>query len=231
MTGTVKRRRYDSTRRRQQAIETRRTIIDAAHDLFLDRGYGRTTIVEIARRAGVSVETIYATFGNKATLLHRVWDVTIGGDDEEIVFHERPEVVAIRNEPDLATRLRRWAAFSTRTQRRTAPFMLMVRAAAGAEPAAVEMLAEIGRQRLAGMEVMAGDAARTGQLAVSVEECRDFAWATTDGMLWHLLVVERGWPEDTFAQWLGALWTSLFVAPGRPDSATSIHPDQHGDHR
>ena len=52
----------------------------------------------------MSAETIYATFKNKATLLHRVWDVTIGGDDEEVVFHERPEIQAIRAEPDLATR-------------------------------------------------------------------------------------------------------------------------------
>ena len=41
---------------------------------------------------------------DKATLLHRVWDVTIGGDDEEVVFHERPEIQAMRAEPDLTKR-------------------------------------------------------------------------------------------------------------------------------
>lgn len=212
------RRGYASPRREAQATETRRAIVRAAHDLFVDRGYGRTTINDIAKEAGVSAETIYATFGNKATLLHRVWDVTIGGDDEDVVFHERPDVVAIRNEPDLARRMRMWAELTTRTQHRTGPFMLMVRAAASAEPTAADMLAEIGRQRLAGMSVMAAAAVKTGQLAVSVEECRDFAWATTDGMLWHLLVNERGWPEEQFAEWLGRLWTSVFVRPESPAS-------------
>ncbi len=53
----------------------------------------------------MSVETIYAAFGNKATLLHKAWDITVGGDDQDVVFHERPEVLAIRSEPDLAKRL------------------------------------------------------------------------------------------------------------------------------
>ena len=60
------------------------------------------------------METIYAAFGNKATLLHKAWDITVGGDDDDIVFHERPEVMAIRSEPDLAKRLMLHAAFSTR---------------------------------------------------------------------------------------------------------------------
>ena len=212
----VKRSRsYSSPRREEQARETRRAVIRAAHDLFVEHGYGRTTIADIAAAAGVSVETIYAAFKNKATLLHRVWDVTIGGDDEEIVFHERPEVVAIRNEPDLTRRLRLWAEFSTATQRRTAPFMVMLHAAAGADPVAADMLAEIGRQRLAGMEVMARGAAATGQLAVSVEACRDFGWATTDGMLWHRLVRERGWTDEQFADWLAGLWIASYVRPSR----------------
>ena len=105
-----------------------------------------------------------------------------------------------------------WAEFSTATQRRTAPFMVMLQAAAGAEAAAADMLAEIGRQRLAGMEVMARGAAATGQLAVSVDECRDVGWATTDGMLWHRLVTERGWSDEQFADWLARVWTATFVA-------------------
>lgn len=209
----VKRRTYDSTRRREQARETRAAIVRAARDLFVAQGYGHTTVADVARAAGVSVETVYAAFRNKATLLHKAWDITVGGDEQEVVFHERPEVVAIRSEPDLATRLMRHAAFATETARRIAPFQLMVQAAAGAEPAAAAMLDEIGRQRLAGMGVMAAEAAATGQLAVSEDECRDLVWATTDGMLWHRLVNERGWTDERFADWLGRMWVHLLVRP------------------
>jgi AcrR family transcriptional regulator len=207
------RRAYDSSRRRAQADETRGAVVRAARDLFVEQGYGRTTVPEIARRAGVSVETIYASVGTKAELLHKAWDITVGGDEQDIVFHERPEVVAIRGEPDLARRLMMHAELSTRTAQRVAPFQLMVQSAAGAEPAAAAMLEEMGRQRLVGLGVMAVEAARTGQLAVSEEECRDVVWSTTDGMLWHRLVNERGWTNERFADWLGRLWVAQLVAP------------------
>ena len=209
----VKRRTYDSSRRRAQATETQSMIVRAARDLFIEKGYGRTTIADIGNSAGVSVETIYAAFGNKATLLHRAWDITIGGDDQDVVFHERPEAMAVRNEPDLAKRLVLHARMSTQTAQRIAPFQLMVQSAAGADPAAAAMLEEMGRQRVAGMTVMAAEAAKTGQLAVSEDECRDVIWSMTDGMLWHRLVNERGWSNERFAEWLGQMWVRILVKP------------------
>jgi AcrR family transcriptional regulator len=205
------RRRYDSSRRREQARQTQLAILRAAHDLFVTKGYGRTTITDIAATAGVSPELIYATFKSKAGLLPRVWDITIGGDDDDVVFHERPEIRALRAEPDLEKRLRLWARTQVATARRMAPFLLALQGAAASEPAAAEMLAEIGRQRLAGMTVMATEAAATGQLAVSMEQCRDFAWSLTDGVLWHRLVVERGWSDDEVAEWLGQIYVAVLV--------------------
>jgi len=187
-------------------------VITVARDLFLERGYGHTTVADIAESSGVSVETIYAAFRTKATLLHKAWDITVGGDDQDVVFHERPEVKAIRDEPDLARRLRLQATFSTKTAERIAPFQLMVQSAAGSEPAAASMLEEMGRQRLAGLGVMASEAEATGQLAVPVEECCDIMWSMTDGMLWHRLVTERGWSSERFAMWLGELWVRLLVS-------------------
>jgi hypothetical protein len=103
------------------------------------------------------------------------------------------------------------ARMSTATARRIAPFRLAVVAASGSEPGAAEMLAEMDRQRLAGMGVMAAEAAATGQLAVTEDECRDVVWAMTDGTLWHRMVVERGWTDERFAEWLGRLWVDILV--------------------
>jgi AcrR family transcriptional regulator len=216
MAAVVKRvRKYDASRRQAQARDAKLAIIRAAHDLFVERGYGRTTMTDVAEAAGVSVESVYASFRNKPTLLHRVWDITIGGDDEEVPFHERPEVMAIRNEPDLAKRFVMHAAFSTKTMVRIAPFMLALQGAAGTDAAAAEMLGEVGRQRLAGLSVMAREAAKTGQLAVSEEECRDVIWAFTDGVLWHRLVKERGWSNERYAEWASQVWVRTLVKPKR----------------
>ena len=206
-------RSYDSSRRKEQARQNRRAVLRAAHDLFVANGYGQTTIADIAQAAGVSPEMIYAAFKTKATLLHRVWDVTIGGDDEQVVFHDRPQIQAIRAEPDLAKRFMLHARMSTETARRMTPLVRAVRAAAGGESAAAEMVAEMDRQRYEGMGVMAREAAATGQLKVSEQRCRDVVWAMTDGALWHQFVVERGWPDEEYAAWLGEVWVATLVKP------------------
>jgi AcrR family transcriptional regulator len=73
-------RQYDSSWRQEQARETRQRIVQAAHDLFVSTGYGSTTIADIAHAAGVAVETVYAAFRNKHTLLRQVWYVSFRGD-------------------------------------------------------------------------------------------------------------------------------------------------------
>lgn len=219
--GEAVKRRYDSTRRREQARENRRRIVQAAHDLFIDRGYGQTTITDIAASAGVAVETVYAAFRNKPTLLHRTWDMTIGGDDQDVPFHERPDMRAVLDEPDLSSRLLKHAVVNTALMRRTARLHIAVRGAATSDAAAAAMLTEIDRQRLAAMEIHARAAAATGRLAVTEDECRDVLWTTTDGSLWHRLVEQRGWSDQRYAAWLGRLWVDLLVHP----------PDDHGESR
>jgi hypothetical protein len=94
------------------------------------------------------------------------------------------------------------------------PFANAVHASSGAEESAAAMLAEMDRQRYEGIGVMAAEAAATGQLAVSEQECRDLVWATTDGLLWHRLVQVRGWTDEQYADWLGRMWVATLVEPG-----------------
>jgi AcrR family transcriptional regulator len=49
--------------------EPRDAYLDAARDCILDVGWRRTTLTEVARRAGVSRMTIYRTWGDMPTLL------------------------------------------------------------------------------------------------------------------------------------------------------------------
>jgi len=204
-------RSYRSTRRSQQATETRRRIVQAAHDLFVGQGYGRTTIAEVADTAEVSVETVYAAYSNKPTLLRQVWYATLRGDEEDIRLLDRPEMRAVLAEPDLVTRLRVHALALPPVFRRITPLFRALQGAATSEPAAAAMLAEFDERRLDAAGHYARAAAATGQLAVSQKECRDLLAATMDGALWHRLVEERGWSEDRFAQLLGDMWIAALV--------------------
>jgi len=212
MPRTVK-RPYDSTRRQEQAQDTRRRIIAAARELFVRHGYGKTTIVQIAEAAGVAVETVYGAFGNKATLLRQVWYVDFRGDEDDVPLYDRAEMQAILAEPDLATRIRRHAVLVTATNRRMSLLVDMITGAAATEPAAAAMLAEWADRRIDVATRYARSAADTGQLAVSEDHCRDVLFATMDGALWQRLVVERGWTDAHYADWLDRLWFDLFVAP------------------
>ncbi|PVG80744.1 TetR family transcriptional regulator [Nocardioides gansuensis] len=210
MSKSVK-RQYNSTRRQEQAAETRLRIIQAAHELFVAKGYGRTTIAEIASTAGVAIETVYAAFRNKHTLLRQVWYVSFRGDEEDVRLLDRPEIRAVLAEPDLATRFVQHAVVITAVFRRIAPLLAALQGAAASESAAGAMLAEWDQQRLDACTKYAAAAAATGQLAVSEAECRDVLAATMDGTLWKRLVAESGWPDERFATWLGHLWTSQLV--------------------
>src|SRR4249919_1951541 len=78
--GPVKKpRRYNSTRRQEQARLTREAILDAARRRFLDDGFTATTIAAIATDAGVSVDTVYKTFGGKPGLVRAIHEDGLAG--------------------------------------------------------------------------------------------------------------------------------------------------------
>src|SRR2546423_13263180 len=78
-----------NSKQAEKARQTRRKVLLAAGELFVERGYGATTLQEVADRAGVAVQTIYFVFGNKRSLLKDVVDTSIAGDDEPVATMDR----------------------------------------------------------------------------------------------------------------------------------------------
>src|SRR6476646_542523 len=115
------RRAYDSSGRREQARQNRGTILDAARTRFLELGYAGTTMGAVAADAGVSVETVYKAFGNKAGLVKGVFDVAIVGDDEPVPLMEREFVQRNRAEPDPRRKLTAYAEHFRVTAARSMP--------------------------------------------------------------------------------------------------------------
>ena len=121
-------------RRAEKAQETRRRIIEAARELFVADGYGATNLQDVADRAGVAVQTIYFTFGNKRALLKELVDVTIAGDSEPVATMDRPwftdAVVAATAEEMLAA----YIAGSSAVLARVSPIMRVLEAAVANDP-------------------------------------------------------------------------------------------------
>ena len=74
-------RSYSSPLRADQARQTRKRIVDAAAELFAERGYTGTTVDAVAAAAGVSRKTVFDSIGGKARLMKLAYDFAIVGDD------------------------------------------------------------------------------------------------------------------------------------------------------
>lgn len=199
------RRRYDSSRRQEQARTNRRLVLDAARRMFLERGYAATAVAAIAGEAGVSVETIYKAFGNKAGLVKAVVDVAIVGDDEPVPMLERDLVRRIESEPDPRRKLALYGEHLTESSPRRVPIELLIRTAGASDAAAARVWEQMEAERLHGMGFFArhlhdGRHLRPG---VDAEEARDVLWTYNSPELYELLVVRRGWSAKRYGQWVG----------------------------
>ncbi len=197
-------RPYNSKRRQAQALETRRQILAAARKLFLERGYSGATIEAIAQEAEVAAETVFAVFGNKRTLLARVMDVAVGGDDQPIPLLQRPGPQAVLALADPAQFLQRFTADISGILVRVAPLFDVLRAAAKVEPDMAELLGNLLDERLRNMETVAAHLRSIAQLQPGMDGTRaaETIWSLTSPELFNLLVGERGWSREEYARWL-----------------------------
>jgi AcrR family transcriptional regulator len=205
MSSPVKpRRRYDASGRRQQARRSRWSMLQAARRLFLEQGYAGTTMAAIAAEAGVSVQSVYKAFGNKAFLLKTVFDVAIAGDDEPVPMPQRAALGRVRDEPDPRRKLALYGEFVAEVSPRHVPIQLLARAAAASDPEAAGVWDQLRAERLAGMAQFARALHAEGHLrpGVSEEEARDLLWACNSPETYDLLVLQRGWTPRRYGRWL-----------------------------
>ena len=211
------RRAYDSSGRRARADESRRRILGAAHDLFVERGYAGTTMADIAQRAGVSAPTVYAT-GSKAALLKACIDRALAGDDEPVAVVDRPLVaVGVRHRRRRARCCARYAVMMGELAARAAPIYDVVVRAADAEPEIAELLADLERQRLKAATIVADAVASRGGLPPgrTVEEARDTIWVLNAPELYVTLTRKRRWSTKRYVAWSRNALLQLVAAPSR----------------
>lgn len=152
---------------------------------------------DVAREAGVSVETVYATFGSKSDLLMAAIDVAVVGDTDPVAMNQRSEFTAL-GRGSREQRIRAAAELMTAVHRRTAGVNHALREAAASDP----QLDRLMREREEGRRRNVAEAMElvTGQ-PVTAERC-DAMWAVLDIGVYRMLTDLRGWTTDQYQEWL-----------------------------
>jgi AcrR family transcriptional regulator len=226
MTEPVKRRRYDSPRRRAQAATTRRDILGAAQRLFEERGYAATTMAAIAAEANVALKTVYATFETKSGVLRALWHLLLRGDEGDAPVAERPWYREVIDEPDPERQLRLTARNSRIVKLRIGALLEVIRTAAPTDPDLGALWDRIQsdfheNQRSIVESIAEKNALRPG---LSVERAADILWTLNHPSVWQLLVRERGWTPEEHERWWSDIACAELLAPprrSRRDKATS----------
>ena len=200
---TVKgKRSYDASLRQAQAQQSHDRIIEMAQRRFLRDGYGSTTIAEIADDAGVSVDTIYKSFGGKPGLIRAMAARALLGRGP-LPAEQRSDKLQSR-ERDPRKLISRWGVFVTEIAPLAAPITLLLRDAAGNHPELRPLIEEVHADRLRRMTDNARRFAAAGHLRpdVSVAEAANVMWTYSSSELYELLVLRRGMPLKTYGRFV-----------------------------
>ena len=191
-------RDYHSPRRVEQAAATRRAILAAARELFVNAGYGATTVAQIATQATVSVDTVYAAVGRKPALLRELVETSISGSDQAIPGEQRDYVDRMRAASTAREKLIIYADAITGIQQRLAPVFIALRDAAVTDPDCAALWAEISQRRATNMRRLAADLRTTGDVRVDLsnDQVADIIWSMNAAEYWVLLVRERQWSPE-----------------------------------
>lgn len=188
---------------------------------FLEAGYAGTSLAAVAGTAGVSVDTIYKTFGSKIALLKGVLDVTIGGDDLEVPLLERAGPQALRQETDQRVQVAMLAAAVTEQLERLRPLDDILRSAAAVDGEAADLRKDIQvRQRRTAMRAIVGWIAARGPLrdGVTLTQAAHMVWTLTSPEV-HLMMRDTGgWSKGAYREWLEDAIADGILGTTRSDS-------------
>ena len=213
----------DTTRSPQARTRlARQAVLDAARTLFLEHGYGGTTVEGISNASDVPQPTIYRLFSSKNGILKALLDTSIAGDDEPVPVTERSHVRSRLDATRPQDSLAGLAAVSVEINTRTAPIYLILVSAASSDRDAAMLLAELTRQRQQGQGRVATALARAKALrpGMGARDAGDIIHALASPEVYRLLVIDRSWTPQRYERWLArSLADQLLASPTGTDQA------------
>ena len=191
------------SRREVNAEATQRAIVESAARLFVEQGYARTTVGQIARESGVAVQTIYNAVGSKRDLLIRVLDFAAAGDRAPRTVPSFMQEQA-EAEPDPRKVIELLVDFWRGGLQRTAPIFEVIRQAAALDADIAVLETERGQARLRNYRLAGRLLAERGALreGLTPEAAAAIIFSLGHPESYRLLVLRSGWSIDRWAGWV-----------------------------
>ena len=199
------------THRQRQALATRDLILDTARQLFRARGYAGTTMEAIAAGAGVAVNTIYASFGTKRSILTAI----------RLRWLEQAEVPRLdaeaNSEPDPARRFALMARLFRQQYESGLDIVLAIFSAAEVDPEVKAELKPVASERAARLERVVKGLRGGIRPGLTIRRAAGLLRALVQANIYQELVVRSGWSPDDYERWLAATLMEQIVgeAPAR----------------
>jgi len=198
----VKERAFSSPVRQEQAALNWARILDAAGELFVSEGHGRTTVRQIAEAAQGTPVTVHAVFGSKAKVLTALIDQRLAPAPGVENVPDRPEAMAVREETVQRRQIHRFARDMAAVSKRVRPVYEILRTASAVEPEMAAARAEMDVDRLRNMHQAAEWMAARGPLRVDVARAGEIIWTLASPDVSRMLCDDRGWTQEEYAEWL-----------------------------
>jgi len=191
-------RPYHSARRAQAAAETRATILATAKRLFVERGYGKVTVNDIAAEASLAVPTVYACTGGKSAILSTIIDEAVRDPVVE-------ETLRATRQSSSAHEVIRVTAHGTRVDNeRYRDIVQVMKTAAVVDESATAILVQSDLEYRRALSHIARRLSELGALkpGLSQKRATDMLWFYFGREAWHLLVTEGNWSWRDAEDWL-----------------------------
>jgi AcrR family transcriptional regulator len=178
--------------------------VAAATRLFVEDGYGATTIDAVADAAGVSRKTVFTAVGGKLDLLKLALDWAVAGDDERVALSGRAAIRRLMDHTDPRGVLKGLASLLVEIDTRVGPLYGAMEVAAGMDPAARDLVEESQRRRLDDARKVVRRLRDLDVLTAGItyQEAVDLVWLAMDPALYDRLVRTRCWTTRRFEDWL-----------------------------
>jgi AcrR family transcriptional regulator len=191
---------YRSALRSALAERTRSAVVSAAARCFVERGYARTTMRDIAQAAEVAVQTVFAQ-GSKASLLLAAVDRAVVGDDQEAPLLQRDLFRRLSAEDDLDAKLATFREIARVYTPQTGPIMKAFAAAAAVDEEIATAYAEYAGRRFADSRGLLRAFEPWLREDLDLDHATEIFWAVFSHETAEALVSDRGWTADQFADW------------------------------